>query len=268
VHVHHFSLNLLLPFLLAYAGWELGRRSSRAALGGAVAICLLLVARAALLRAPEVELFLCPWRDYSFYHGWQYYLFPALALCLMPRVSGRNARALFLGAIGLCFFNAVQVSWILGAEELVLEERRSAEGDCLQSAGFSCGAASAVNLLARYGLEASETEMARASLLREGRGSNEIGVVRGLGIKCEDTAWEPVLRRVDYDELLSLGRPALVPLSVSLLANHLVCVVEVRPDEVLLIDPAAGRRTEPRSEFEKRFVPRAIYLCERAPTRD
>jgi hypothetical protein len=255
-----FALNLILPAILAYAGWRLGQRSPRAALGGAGVLCLLLLARPLLLRAPELELALFPWRDYAYYSGWQYGLFPALVLCVLPWASPRNARALCLGALGLYAFHVLQVTWMLQAEELVLEERRSAEGDCLQSAGFSCGAASAVNLLAQHGLPASETEMARASLLKNGRGSNEIGVMRGLSIRCEGSAWEPVLRSMDYEELIHLGRPALVPLSVSFLANHLVCVLEARPDEVLLIDPASGRIRQGRGEFEERFVQRAIYL--------
>ncbi|MBL8900615.1 MAG: hypothetical protein JNM84_23490 [Planctomycetes bacterium] len=260
VQLAHFGLNLLFPALLAYGGWKLGKRSPRAGLGGAIVLCLLLLVRALLLRAPELEITLFPWRDYAFYSGWQYGLFPALALCVLPSVSPRNARALCLGAVGLFAFHAMQISWMLAGQELELEERRSAEGDCLQSTAFSCGAASAVNLLARHGIDATETEMARASLLREGRGSNEIGVLRGLAIRCESTSWEPVLRALDYEDLVRLRRPALVPLRVSWLANHLVCVLEARPAEILLLDPASGRITLPRNEFEERFVERAIYL--------
>jgi len=253
--------NLLPPLALA-AGAELAaRRSARLGVGVAAASVSLLVIRAVLIRDPCLEHRVFPWSGYAMVHGWHFFLFPAIVVAVRRRVPRLRTRRALLGVAGLLFaVHAYQAISVASGRDLVLDERVTADGFRLQSTGYSCAAASAANLLHVYGIAATETEMARTSLLSRGRGVHDLGTLRALTLRCASTPWRPALVRLTRAELVAAGRPALVPLRHGFLVNHMVCVLETGPEGIVLLDPAVGRRTLDFAAFDERFLGRALVL--------
>jgi hypothetical protein len=87
---------------------------------------------------------------------------------------------------------------------------------CLQTTRHTCSAASAAMLLNRYGIVASEQEMAELCLTR--RGTNWQGLYRGLKLKTADTPWEVEVSAGTIDEVLAEDRGPLI-LTVGLAAG-------------------------------------------------
>jgi hypothetical protein len=96
------------------------------------------------------------------------------------------------------------------------ENRWDELGTCLQTTPYTCSPACAATLLRRYGIDATEAEMAELCLTR--RGTSWQGLYRGLKLKTAGTAWDVQVCDVSADELQRLhGGPMI--LSVGLAAN-------------------------------------------------
>ena len=73
------------------------------------------------------------------------------------------------------------------------------EGICLQTTNQTCSAASAATLLKLHGIDATEQEMADLCLTR--RGTNWMGLYRGLKMKTAGTKWNVEVFSGSADEL-------------------------------------------------------------------
>lgn len=82
------------------------------------------------------------------------------------------------------------------------------EGVCLQTTRATCSAASAATLLEMHGIPATEQEMAELCLTR--RGTNWMGLYRGLKKKTAGTDWDVEVFTGSVDDLRSLGTPAIL----------------------------------------------------------
>lgn len=266
--VVYLILNLGLPLALAAGAAVAARRSARLGMAVAVACLALLAARPILIHQPCLEHRLFPWPDYVLVHGWHFFLFPALVIAVRGRLSRlRTRRALLLLAALPYVLHAVGVVRVARGPDVTLDTRRTADGFALQSAPYSCAAASSANLLRLHGIPATETEMARASLLARGRGVHDLGALRALAVSCRGSDRRPVLRRLTLPQLIEHGGPALVPLHRGFMVNHMVCVLEARPDRIVILDPAEGRVTRSPAEFARSYLGRAIVLAGRTPSR-
>lgn len=87
------------------------------------------------------------------------------------------------------------------------------EGVCLQTTRQTCSAASAATLLHMHGIPATEQEMAELCLTR--RGTNWMGLYRGLKKKTAGTEWDVEVFTGSADELRSLGSPAILSVGLS-----------------------------------------------------
>ena len=81
---------------------------------------------------------------------------------------------------------------------------RFRNGVCLQSTPVTCSACSAVTLLGQVGIETDENEMARLCLTSS-RGTNLLGIFRGLSLKTLGTDYQVQVIDCEFDELLSAG---------------------------------------------------------------
>ncbi|MDA1016927.1 MAG: cysteine peptidase family C39 domain-containing protein [Planctomycetota bacterium] len=89
-----------------------------------------------------------------------------------------------------------------------------ANGVCLQTSPSSCSAACAATMLAAYGIDATEQEMAELCLTRNG--TTWSGLYHGLSVKTRSTQWKPeIFVWDDIEELRSSGQPAII-LSIEL----------------------------------------------------
>lgn len=96
------------------------------------------------------------------------------------------------------------------------EDRWDRLGTCLQTTHQTCSAACAATLLKRYGIDATEQEMAELCLTR--RGTSWQGLYRGLKLKTEGTDWDVQVAECTADDLASMHAGPLI-LSVGLAAD-------------------------------------------------
>lgn len=82
------------------------------------------------------------------------------------------------------------------------------EGICLQTTKQTCSAASAATLLKMHGIAATEQEMAELCLTR--RGTNWMGLYRGLKKKTAGTEWDVEVFTGTASELHTLNSPAIL----------------------------------------------------------
>lgn len=87
------------------------------------------------------------------------------------------------------------------------------EGICQQTTKQTCSAASAATLLKLYGIDATEQEMANLCLTR--RGTNWMGLYRGLKKKTAGTEWDVEVFTGSADQLCSLRSPAILSVGLA-----------------------------------------------------
>lgn len=125
-----------------------------------------------------------------------------------------------------------------------------------QTAESTCSPVAGANLLRLYGIKASEPEMARLCLTREG--THWMGLYRGLKLKVQDTAWDVVVEPFSLDRLRA-GRVHSGPAVLSL-AFHgrsgdqtlAAGISEETGHTVLMLEHAGANRFEifdPSPEF-------------------
>lgn len=122
-----------------------------------------------------------------------------------------------------------------------------------QQYDYSCGSAALATLLHHhYGLPVGEAEVFQTMYA-----AGDQSRIRKVGFSLLDMKRYLEARgypadgyKLTYDQLLALRAPAITIIQVKTY-RHFVVIKGVRPDEVLVGDPAEGLRTYPRAEFEK-----------------
>ena len=79
-------------------------------------------------------------------------------------------------------------TWPLLGRTPACSERWDELGTCLQTTDYTCSPACAATLLKKYGIAATEQEMAELCLTR--RGTSWQGLYRGLKLKTAGTDWD------------------------------------------------------------------------------
>lgn len=129
-------------------------------------------------------------------------------------------------------------------------------GAMQQSNGMTCAAASGAMLLARYGVERSEGELAYVvgtSLF----GTDQYELARGLG---RLGAGEGRTAFLTFNDAVALGRPFIAYIWTDI-GRHAVLVELIGDAGVLAIDPRFGGEKEySRGEFEAVWTGIAIWL--------
>lgn len=249
----------LLPLIAGAGLFRLGvtfRRWPRAARGAAVAVCLAAIA-ASLLSATR----LLPGavEGAVFRTGGMTTVLCWVALFLLGVVWGVPHRTLTSPFLATLAVVALVVLAIEASGRLMWRfspdawDRTAGEDGLLrQSSGMTCSPSAAVMLLHRYGVTASEGEMAYlagTSLL----GTDARSVARALEAKVAPLGWKVEFGPGTYDECLRRGEPFLAHVSGPTL-GHAVTVVGMTPDEVVYLDPADGKPgAMSRTRFEREW---------------
>jgi hypothetical protein len=254
-------VQLLGSALMAAAGAAALRRSQplATALVGAMLSLLLLKAGAVQIPAAEPRLF--PWNWYPLVEFW-WYLFPAMfilgaAVMLVRRSLVKRDALLVLGGFLLVYCGiAAFLSGVPHELSGVVDDK----GVCHQTSGYSCAAASAVMLLHRHGVSATEQEMAELCATRPGStaisGTSDSGIMRGLRLKLQGRA-VPVISTPGYEEI---PVPSLVAIRIHERLCHCILVRAVEPDQVRVVDPLYGGGSIPREQFERTWLKSAIHV--------
>lgn len=208
--------------------------------------------------------------------NWFPFFAAALAGLAWTGVTGRIRRGLNSGSLLAVGVWAVAYPLIGQAPECGSKWQN---GICLQTTPYSCSAASAATILKAHGINASEAEMAELCLTR--RGTNWMGLYRGLALKTEGTAWKPVVFETDTNGLQArqAGPVILVaelPDSPSVdpvfreacgwipgQAHSVVFFDFLAEDTVRMADPMFGRELWKASDLDVLWTGRAIGLVPR-----
>lgn len=93
-----------------------------------------------------------------------------------------------------------------------------ANGVCLQTSRATCSAAAAVSLLNLYNIRGDESELARLCLTSN-RGTNMLGIYRGLTLKTTGTPYHVVHVQCEFEQLFNpISWPMLIPVKQQVLA--------------------------------------------------
>lgn len=156
------------------------------------------------------------------------------------------------------------------------------KGDiCLQTTPYTCTPASAATLLRVHGIDATESEMAELCLTR--KGTNWMGLFRGLLLKTQGSPWkvevfdvpaEGTREGVDGPAILVARLPGdqstsqLVDTSgwIPGQAHSVVLLGDLNDDLVIVGDPSFGRELWRRSELQLLWTGRGIRLVPRDPS--
>ncbi len=212
---------------------------------------------------PTVAVRLLPltlWADYG-----REFWFPIAVLffaCAGRLVETRNRRALRGLAIFLAIFVAVATAWHLRPPASYDLGRNMTQGVCMQSTGYTCGAASLVTMLDAMGIEASEGEMARLSRTIPGRGVSDFQAAAGLQRKLDEihsNTRVEFITRPDGDPT-GITPPFLAGIKYSMWFDHMVCVLELRDNAVVIGDSLQGRRLMTYEQFAEEWRGVAIMV--------
>lgn len=243
----------------ALVGALAASRSMRLATAIGLPMLGLVLSKLAVGYLPAAEARLFPWDWYPFVAGW-WSLVPAMFLFGAGLWCARRSplkRDLLLVLAGLLLVRTGVTGWESADGHARLRGRVNAEGECLQTSGYSCGPAAAATFLHLHGVEATEREMAVLCATRAGLGgTTECGLLRGLRRKLPGRAVRAAAPRFE-----ELPVPALVTLRQNWLVGHSVVVVEAGPERVRLIDPMGGRRALSRAEFEEEWGGSAVHVA-------
>ncbi|MHC5053202.1 MAG: cysteine peptidase family C39 domain-containing protein [Planctomycetota bacterium] len=199
------------------AGRAAAGRNRKWALGAAAVALLVLILKAALNRYPVLEARLFPWTWYVYLQG--YWLWPVTLLFFgltVRQLPVRWNRAVVTSVAAIMFALSLYFArWMVSPIDHSSSARADAAGHCRQTTGYTCTPASCVAVLAWWGIETTEGEMARLCLTSSW-GTTAFNAYRGLTLKLHEVAGaggpDLQVRMIAWDPgaLRRLGVPAVV----------------------------------------------------------
>ena len=251
-------MGLFSPFLAAGAfiasyafGANLAQGKKWAALAG-VGICLPVVAAPVLFHYfPGIEAPLLEMTGYFYLRRWL--LFP-FAFCILGigtlRMSRQASRAVVSTVAGALLAVASYRAGVAATfNPADLSGTPNANGMCMQTSQYSCGAAAAVTFLAHLDITATEEEMARLCCTSAPIGTDPFSACRGLQKKLEGTGHDVEIRRCNWEDLRQCRMPVMAVINVGFMLDHWVVVLSVDDETVVLADPTNGLLHVSREKF-------------------
>ncbi len=277
---------LWLTFLAVPAGWLASRRTrwiwvpvALLGLAGTVAFPI-------LERRPDLLGSLYPTRAFTAVDDCWFVPFAGLFLGVAAGQVARPfaRRGLLALAALMVLLGAGHAGWLAGHAEVPAGDRVDTDGVVLQTTPYTCGAAAAAGFLRRFGVPATEREMARETLVVPYRGTTMVKILWAVRDALEPRGYRvrlvggppaslepgeaPTPCLADWRMPPSLEHP--------LGEGHLVVIRALRRDLVVLEDPSRGLVGISHDEMRERWlgslivaerVPQAASPARRAPPR-
>jgi hypothetical protein len=267
---------LVAGMLVAPALAHVAARSGKGRAALMIAMALLaLVGTIGVGFRPDLFAGLCEGTDLALLHPtWAGVAALALVAALRARAPARYGRALVLLGVAVGASYVHDGSWLVRDPGATLKGYETGGEVCFQSTGWSCAPAAAATLLQKYGIPATEAEMARLMYTRPNRGTNDLHIQRALSRKLAAKGLDARIHAVDYTGLLALfidgdkdgvtmhgfRTHAVVPVNLTFLTDHVIVVAKVDPEGVTALDPLDGVHRLPRRAFESRWKGRAVVV--------
>lgn len=204
--------------------------------------------------------------DYSVYAAVERELWAPFAVLLFAALShtipAKNRRAMVMMAWVLVGLVVYTVSWRLVRPDVYDSPNRAGDGVCMQSEDWTCGPASAVTLLDRMDIDATEGEMAERMSATPRWGVSEYSAAHGLQEKLKDEHNDGVVRVVfcDVDTLQTFKTPMLISVKHNFWFNHMVCLLRFNDGGVTLADPLKGTVRMTSDQFMKNWLKFAVVI--------
>jgi hypothetical protein len=237
----HFAACALVSAAALVAGALVGRRAAADPRRSAWVLgpCVLLLVFYALLRwLPQWEVRLFPWGFYAFYE--RQWAFPPgifVLACGGAMLPVRwNRWFVWAAAAGLLGWSACAGRWMLqplcpGSRDLPVRGMMVE-----QSTGYTCAPAACETLLAAWGIDKSEHEMAQLCLCVPDRGTTAFDTYRGIRLAAEGSGLKARFVAPDRGELAHLVCPFTIGRG-----GHALVIFAVRGGQFLVGDPLQER---------------------------
>jgi predicted double-glycine peptidase len=194
-------------------------------------------------------------------------LAPAAAIALVPptmrlRLARQRVLVGIFFAIVASYYSVMPFLWpALDRPRLAgLKTQVDRDGVCRQTTAYTCGPAAAVTALRALGIEAEESELAVLMYTSPALGTATDVLATTLqerysadGLSCE-------YRWFDSIDELPRDTPVLAVVKFSFMVDHFVAVLEVQKGQIVVADPAAGRLTYTREQFQQRWRSKGVVL--------
>lgn len=264
-----FALCFLLMALVSVAAFLAGNRAARVGVGAARFVSIagigLLLAWAWLRHNLEIATRLFP---------------DELLLC----VEGTLAVPLFMLVIGVAWAHshrlrqrvavglAVMIGvahflhggiWMLQSTPVAAFGDATKSGMFHQTQDYSCVPAACATALMKLGVSTTEARMAELTHTRPGMGATVLRAIHGMNRELVNTNYEARVVDLPWEELRRHAMPALAVTCFETGRRHMVVVLEIKPQVVLIADPAEGKMWLSRSQFEEVYTGQAIVFVPR-----
>jgi len=134
---------------------------------------------------------------------------------------------------------------------LSLETEVDPDGICLQTKNYTCGPAAAVTALRKLGLPAREGQIAVSAHTSPVTGTFPKCLYTAIRNRYRDYGLKCRYRYFDSLDQITNAGVTLAVIKNSFLLDHCVAVLEVSDKTVTIADPAFGKMSMPREQFEK-----------------
>lgn len=141
-----------------------------------------------------------------------------------------------------------------------IETKLNSDGICFQSKSYTCAPAAAVTALRKLGFSAQEGEMAILSHTSPITGTLPWSLYTAISQRYSEYGLNCEYRRFDSINQLEDADVTLVAVRDTLFSDHCVAVLEISEDSVIIADPAAGKTSISREDFERIWRSAGIAL--------
>lgn len=129
-----------------------------------------------------------------------------------------------------------------------------------QSQRFSCVPAACATALNRLGIHTTEAEMAELTQTRWGTGATLVRALAGVNERLANTGYSAAIERADWDRLSQGDSPVIVLMRYESPRYHMATILTIKPNVVLVADPAQGMMWLSRPQFEAAYTGNAILI--------
>ena len=209
-----------------------------------------------------LSLRLIPWDDYVYFERIPLFLAIVMLLGLcVERIRPRLKLPVSAILIIFVVYTLMEVSGPVALEVQAGKLSDDVDGpeEVYQSTGWSCGPAATAWALRLKGIPATERECARLSATTPLHGTTTRGTVRAIhahGLEAQVTT------RADWEQLISVPRPALTDTYIGSGTAHIVVLLDADDRSITVGDPLYGEQAFPREDFEKVWMRTVIEIGE------
>ncbi len=241
-----------LVYIGSYLAGLALRRARATGVYWAFGVCFVLIALRVLFHClPSVECLLSPYYVYTVIQPWWPQIVAFMLLGIGTVKMTRFWRQVLVAACAAVLFSvmaqAITARVMFDPSDCTGVPDK--EGICPQTTSFTCGAAAASTLLAQFGIDSDEKEMALLCWTNEFNGTECWPICKALHQKLAGTPYRPRILLGDWEVLRRRGGPVVVTKRLHAKCDHWLVVLDTTDTHVTVADPNMGKHTLSKDDF-------------------